>query len=162
MTVTIRPARPEDDGAFVEMFLALNRFEEPMTHDRRTDYEAAVENLGAARARVEKKEGLIFAAEQAGRVVGMLFMIFADYDVYVREALRRYAMITDLFVHADARRKGVAAALIAQAERAAGARGVKRIAIGVLAGNAPADRLYARLGFETSYVERVKPVSPCP
>jgi len=156
MTVTIRPARPEDDGAFVEMFLAFNRYEEPITHDRRTDHAAAVETLDSARARVSRHHGRILTAEREGRVVGMLFMIFEMRDVYVQEDLRRHAYITDLFVREEARKAGIATALIKEAERIAAENGVRRIAIGVLAGNEPAGRLYARLGFAPYYTERAK------
>jgi GNAT superfamily N-acetyltransferase len=162
MTVTIRPALPEDDGAFVEMFLAFNRYDEAITHDRRTDHAGAVETLASARERVSKHHGHILTAEQGGRVVGMLFMIFESRDVYVREDLRRHAYITDLFVRDEARGAGIGTALIARAERLAAENGVGRIAIGVLAGNDLADRLYARLGFAPYYTERAKPVSHTP
>jgi GNAT superfamily N-acetyltransferase len=162
MTVTIRPARPEDDGAFIEMFQAFNTFEAPITHDRRTDRAAAAETLDSARARVGKHHGHILTAEQAGRIVGMLFLIFEMRDVYVQEDLRRHAYITDLFVREEARKAGIATALIKQAERLAAEHGVRRIAIGVLAGNEPAERLYARLGFTPYYTERTKPVSHTP
>jgi GNAT superfamily N-acetyltransferase len=158
MQFVIRPATAEDEGAFVDMFLEFNQFEAPMTRDRRTDYAAAVETLASARGRVSKDHGHILAAEQDGRVVGMLFMVFLMRDVYVQEDLRRYAYITDLFVREEARGAGIATALIAEAERIAAASGVKRISIGVLAWNTPADRLYARLGFEPYYTERAKPV----
>ncbi len=159
MTVTIRPARPEDDGDFVEMFLAFNRYDEAITHDRRTDHAGAVETLASARERVSKHDGHVLTAEQGGRAVGMLFMIFEMRDMYVREDLRRHAYITDLFVREEARKAGIATALIARAERMAAEKGVRRIAIGVLAGNEPAKRLYARLGFAAYYTERAKLVA---
>jgi GNAT superfamily N-acetyltransferase len=162
MTVTIRPALPEDDGAFVDMFVAFNRYDDAITHDRRTDHAAAVETLASARERVSKHDGHILTAEQESRVVGMLFMIFESRDVYVQEDLRRHAYITDLFVREEARGAGVATALIAEAERIAAENGVRRIAIGVLAGNEPAERLYARLGFAAYYTERAKLVSHTP
>ena len=162
MTIIIRPATPEDDGVFVDMFLAFNRYDEAITHDRRTDYAAAVETLGSARERVGKHDGHILTAEQGGRVVGMLFMIFESRDAYVQEELRRHAYITDLFVREEARGAGVATALIAEAERIAAEHGVRRIAIGVLAGNEPAERLYARLVFAPYFTERAKPVAHTP
>ncbi len=146
----------------IEMFLAINRHEEPITHDRRTDHLGAVETLQSARERVEKNAGHILVAESGGRVVGHLYLLFLNYDVYVVETLRRYAYVSELFVREEMRGAGIATALLAAAERIAAQAGVARIAIGVLAGNAPADRLYAKLGFQPHYIERGKPVSHTP
>jgi GNAT superfamily N-acetyltransferase len=162
MQFTIRPARPDDDGAMTEMFLAINRYEEPIMHDRRTDQAGAEDSLKAARERVEKNDGHILVAERGGRVVGHMYLLFLNYDVYVVEALRRYAYVSELFVREEMRGAGIATALLAAAERLAAEAGVARIAIGVLAGNAPADRLYAKLGFQPHYIERSKPVSHTP
>ncbi len=162
MHFTIRPATPDDDAAMTEMFLAINRYEAPITHDRRTDQAGAVDTLHSARERVVKNDGHILVAECGGRVVGHLYLLFLNYDVYVEEALRRYAYVSELFVREEARGAGIATALLAAAERIAAENGVARIAIGVLAGNAPADRLYAKLGFQPHYIERIKPVSHTP
>jgi GNAT superfamily N-acetyltransferase len=162
MQFTIRPATADDDAAMTKMFLAINRYEAPITHDRRTDYAGAVESLVAARERVEKNAGRILVAESGGLVVGHLYLLFLNYDVYVVEALRRYAYVSELFVRENVRGAGIATALLAAAERIAAESGVARIAIGVLAGNAPADRLYAKLGFQPHYIERSKPVSHTP
>jgi GNAT superfamily N-acetyltransferase len=55
-----------------------------------------------------------------------------------------------------ARGLGIGAALIGQAEAFARAQGVRSLAVGHLAGNAGAGRLYERLGLKPHAIERVK------
>ncbi|HYB86247.1 MAG TPA: GNAT family N-acetyltransferase [Streptosporangiaceae bacterium] len=55
--------------------------------------------------------------------------------------------IMGLAVAPDARRQGVASALLAAAERHARARGARKLSLHVLGTNAAAERLYERLGF---------------
>lgn len=43
MPLVIRPCRPGDREALVEQFLALNRYEEPLARNRRTDRQGAEE-----------------------------------------------------------------------------------------------------------------------
>ncbi|WP_433606497.1 N-acetyltransferase family protein [Dactylosporangium sp. CA-139114] len=73
------------------------------------------------------------------------------------------AAIEGLGVAADARRRGVAGALLHAAERAAAARGFTRLTLHVLSCNVAALALYARHGFETEGVLRGEfrlPVGP--
>ena len=48
MPLHIRPYALEDREALVEQFLGLNRYEEPLARNRRTDRKGAVECLDAA------------------------------------------------------------------------------------------------------------------
>ncbi|SHI66612.1 L-amino acid N-acyltransferase YncA [Roseomonas rosea] len=157
----IRPCRPEDRPALVEQFLALNRYEEPLARNRRTDLAGAEESLDAALERVERTGGAALIAEWRGAVAGHLFLTFEEDAAYVRAvraALRPYAYISELFVREEARRRGIGRALLAEAERLAAARGVPRLMIGVLAGNAEAAALYRRFGFRDYAVEMRKAV----
>jgi GNAT superfamily N-acetyltransferase len=77
---------------------------------------------------------------------------------FVREELRDYAYLGDLFVRAPHRSQGIGRALIAEAERLAHARGVKRILLGVLPGN-PAEAVYRKLGYRTYAIELAKDLS---
>lgn len=55
--------------------------------------------------------------------------------------------VQGLAVHPSARRHGVAAALLTAAERDARERGARKLTLRVLGSNAPAIRLYEKLGF---------------
>jgi len=76
--------------------------------------------------------------------------------VFVRQELRAYAYVSELFVREENRGTGIATALMIEAERLAVARGVGRIMVGVLAGNSAAEALYDRLGFAPHAIELAK------
>jgi len=156
MPIIIRPARASDHAALVEQYLGLNLHEDPITHDRVTDRAGAEESLAAAEAWVRKTNGVVLVAEVNGRVVGHLFLTFEEAPPFVRRELRAYAYIAELFVRAEARRLGVARALLAAAERIARERGVSRILVSALAGNIPAETTYERAGFAAYATELIK------
>ena len=156
MTLCIRLATEADRPALLEQFLGLNRYEDLITGDRRTDLAGAEATLVAGLADVAATGGQALVAELGGRVVGHLFVVIRMDHPYVREALRPYAYVTELFVRDEARGAGVGAALLAEAERVARARGVPRLGLGVLVGNGRAQALYERLGFAPYAVELCK------
>ncbi len=152
----IHPAGTSDVPALEEQFLGLNRHEDPLIGNRRTDPAGAALSLEAALARVARGHGHALLATWGGLAAGHLFMTFEMDEPYVREELRPFAQITELFVREEFRRLGIAAALIAEAERLARARGMQRLMIGVLVGNTLAEPLYRRLGFAPSAMEMAK------
>lgn len=68
--------------------------------------------LDAALVRVLDTGGVALVAEQEAQVAGPLFPSFETDGAYVREDLRRFAYVTDLFVREQNRRRGVATALL--------------------------------------------------
>jgi GNAT superfamily N-acetyltransferase len=152
----IRPARAADHDALVEQYLGLNLHEDPITHDRVIDRAGAAQSLAVAEAWVAKTDGEILVAELDGRVVGHLFLTFEQSPPFVRPDLRAYAYIAELFVRAEARRRGVARALLEEAERIARERGVSRIMVSALAGNDSAEATYDRAGFSPYATELIK------
>jgi aminoglycoside 6'-N-acetyltransferase I len=94
-------------------------------------------------------EAATFVAELDGRVVGMV-------DIHVARPAgahqpRTYGYIPELAVAADARRRGVGAALMAAAEDWARARGCAHTVLDYNARNADAGRFYRdRLGYRSA------------
>jgi len=160
MPLHIRPYALDDREALVEQFLGLNRYEEPLARNRRTDRTGAAECLDAALERVSETDGVALVAEFDGRVVGHLFLVFERDAVYVREDLRPYGYVSELFVREGDRGLGIGKALMAEAERLTAERGLVRLMVGVLAGNTPAATLYARLGFTPHATELEKHIAP--
>ncbi len=160
MPILIRPATAADEAALVEQFQGLNQHEAPITHDRRTDREAAVLSLAAAHEKVAECGGHALVAERQGTVVGHLFLLFLQDSIYVVEELRLYAYIAELYVRPEARGHGIATALMAEAERLAIARGMNRILLSVVAGNTNAEALYARLAYTPHVITLAKPLPP--
>ena len=158
MPLIIRPAASSDRDALIDQYLGLNRYEDPISGDRVTDYQGAVESLAAAEERLARTDGIALVAERDGRVVGHLFLEFREAPVFVRAELRAYAYVSELFVRAEARGAGVGTALMGEAERIAAARGFRRLIIEVLAGNAVAEEFYARRGFTPRSIELGKAI----
>jgi len=150
----IRPATPADRPALDEQAQALNVFEEPFSHDRRLDLAGGVESVATLLERTANG-GALLVAEIDGAVVAHMALWFDRMPPFVREELRDYAYLGDLFVREAHRGQGIGRALVAEAERLARARGVARILLGVLPGN-PAEALYRRLGYRTYAVELAK------
>ena len=138
---TLRDARPEDRGAVIALFRGLQAFEREFEANRAPpgETDAHVDALLAWAA----KGGCALLAEIDGRPVGLLIAGLTDDGPYVLPENRPHAQVTDLFVAPEARRRGLASAQIAEAERRFRAAGIRRMEIGVLAPNAGARALYA-------------------
>lgn len=156
MPPIIRHALPSDHHTLVEQFQGLHVHEDAITHDRVTDHAGAEESLAAAIERITKTSGAALVAEVGGRVVGHLFLTFEEAPPFVRKELRAYGYIAELFVRPEARRAGVARALLQEAERIARERGVSSIMLSVLAGNRSAEATYSRAGFVPYATELIK------
>jgi GNAT superfamily N-acetyltransferase len=156
----VRRYRPEDQEAVVEQFLGLNRHEDAITHDRRTDRAGAEECLAAALRDVEVMGGAALVAERSARVVAHAFVLWKQDAPYVRPELRAYAYVSELYVRGEARHLGIATTLMAAAEHVAREHGFNRMMVGVLKGNAPAEALYAGLGFDPQAIELRKLIRP--
>lgn len=161
MPLVIRPATAADRTALDEQAMRLNIFEEPFAGDRRLDPAGGVEAFDHLHETVAKSAGAIRVAELDGAVVGHMVMWFDRFPPFVRAELRDYAYIGDLFVREAHRGRGIGAALVAEAEAIARARGVPRILLGVIAGN-PAEHAYRKLGFRSYALEMIKDLAPAP
>jgi len=85
-----------------------------------------------------------------GRPVGKAMVLFPGYEEYSVSAEREgCAEIRDVNVVPDARRRGIATAMIVVLERAVRTRGLPRIGLSVALDDddAPARELYGRLGY---------------
>ena len=120
----IRLAGPADHDALVEQYLGLNLHED---RSRTTASPIAPAPRKASRSRKRgsrKRTVQNLVAEIESNVVGHLFLTFEQGSPFVRQELRAYACIAELFVRAEGRRLGVARALLQKAERIARERGV--------------------------------------
>lgn len=94
-----------------------------------------------------KQRGAVFVAADADRIVGFACVLARVLEEYPSEALREYALVTDLVVLASHRGRGIARRLVDRAQSFARASGAHWLRINVLAQNAAARTLYDDLGF---------------
>jgi len=141
--MTIRAASADDAPLLEELWRAFETEVPPSEHlDRRDDEELAeIREITAS--------GLAFVAEDEGRTLGFAL---------ARRTSPRIGQLTDLYVVPEARRDGVATALVAAAVEALTAQGVEQLDLEVDATNASARAVYSHWGFAEDRVVLVAPL----
>jgi GNAT superfamily N-acetyltransferase len=134
----IRPARPADLPAIVDLIRLLARFE--ALPEPGPDVVARLERdaFGPGAGRLE----LWVAADDDGAVAAYA-ALFATYSTFLA---RPTLFLEDLFVHPDRRRRGIARAMLTHLEEEAVRRGCGRFEWLVLAWNQDARALYEAFG----------------
>ena len=120
----------------------------PLFDDYREFYEANSDH-SAARAflteRTERDESVIFVAYARPReAVGFTQL----YPSFSSVSLKRLWILNDLFVRSDARRGGVARALLERARQHAVETGAKGLILNTAVTNKPAQTLYESCGWK--------------
>ena len=153
--IAIREARlPDDKPALLRFIDGLQRYEAEFESDRRLDSAYAEDQFAALLKRAEN--GVIFVAENDGRLVGWVLAIEVDGPAYVIEDERHYACICEFFVDEAARGRGAGRALMATCEDWARAKNLSTIHIGHLAQNARAAHVYDKAGYAPYVILRRK------
>ncbi|MYM73713.1 GNAT family N-acetyltransferase [Duganella sp. FT134W] len=98
---------------------------------------------GVLQAAASKERVLLVAETAAGRILGTVQLITAQPDNQPHRA-----DVAKMLVHRDARRRGVAAQLMAAVERAARDQGKTVLVLDTVTGG-DAERLYQRAGWQT-------------
>lgn len=142
----IREAGPGDRPALVAFMAALQDFERGMESNRLPGAEMADRHLAWLEAWAAASGGGVLVAEGPSGLAG--FVVFGIEEEAGHYLLHpRRGEVSDLWVAPDARRAGVAEALMRGAEARLAAAGVGRVEVTALARNAAARALYARLGY---------------
>ena len=136
MTLIVRPAAGHDLDALVPLFDGYRQF-----YGQPSDEHGARAFLAA---RLRLRESLILlACDQHDAAVG--FTQF--YPLFSSLRMLRTWLLSDLFVAADARRQGVAKALLEAAAVHAKQLGAARLSLSTAHDNLPAQALYESLGW---------------
>ena len=147
MTIQIRPARPEDASALVELGASIGR--EPEAWLLNTDgWRSVAEERRYLRALRRHPDAAVFVADDDGTVVGRLSIARDPHGA------SRHVADLGLMVAAGYRRRGIGRALLEQASAWARASGVLKLELHVFPWNEPAIRLYERFGFEREGLRR--------
>ncbi len=146
--ITIRDAVPSDKDAIAAMILDLNRHEHTISPDRNLTANAGHDQYDYAAALVEDQGGFILIADANGDFAGCLIGIVQQYEShYMDPGLAGYGDVFDLFVAETHRGQGLAARLLAEAEKRFKAMGLTSMELFVLAGNESAIAAYKKHGF---------------
>ncbi|MEM6439951.1 MAG: GNAT family N-acetyltransferase [Pseudomonadota bacterium] len=158
MTPTIREVGREAREALLPLMEGLQAVERAMEANR-VPPSGIGPHLDRQLDLMERDGGFALLAEAEGRPVGFLIgLVVEDADLYVLPENRRLGAVTDLYVAEAARRQGLAARLMAEAEARFVALGLPRMSIGALAGNAAARALYLRWAGREHAVIYEKPI----
>jgi len=136
MTHTVRQATVRDLEQLVPLFDSYRQF-----YVRACDLRAAREFL---LARLNNNESTVFIAHEDKRAIGFTQL----YPSFSSISLARIFVLNDLFVHEQARRKGVASALMSAAVQFATALGADRLSLSTAITNAAAQALYQSAGWK--------------
>lgn len=153
---TIRDIEDADRSAVVDLMWLLNRFEDTITSDRATDRKSANGCFQDDLDKMRPLGGAQYVAERGGVMVGYVCCAITQGGPFIREDVRTYGYVTTLVVAPEARQLGIGEALMRAAEDFTRAQGLRSFAVGHVAGNDGAARLYERLGLRTHAIERVK------
>ncbi len=142
----VRPVEARDQAAWRQLWGAYLRFYE--TDVAEAVYQATFARLLSGAA--HEFHGLI--AEQAGRPVGLAHYLFHRHCWRLEDV----CYLQDLFVAAPQRGAGTGRALIEAVYRAADAAGAPGVYWLTQEFNAPARRLYDRVGTATPFIKYVR------
>jgi ribosomal protein S18 acetylase RimI-like enzyme len=136
MNIRIHQATADDLDNLVPLFDAYRQF-----YGQPTDLPRAHAFLAE---RFARNESVVLIAMDSSRSVGFtqLYPLFSSV-----RTVRTY-LLNDLFVAADARRHGVAAALLRAAAEHGRAMGIASLSLSTAHDNVPAQRLYESLGWK--------------
>jgi ribosomal protein S18 acetylase RimI-like enzyme len=153
MDFTIRAARDEDLADLGRMGAALVRLHHTLDPLRFFMREGPIEQgYGNWLVRTSKSEkSVVVVAESEGRVVGYAWGTLEDRDwMMLRDAC---GMLQDIYVDENARRAGVARALLEALMKQLKEKGAPRIVLMTAAKNEGAQRFFETMGFRRTMIE---------
>ncbi len=136
MAHTVRQATIRDLEQLVPLFDGYRQF-----YGRVSDLRAAREFL---LARFTNDESTVFIAHEDEKAIGFTQL----YPSFSSISLARIFILNDLFVYEQARRKGVASALMSAAVKFATALGAARLSLSTAITNDAAQALYQSAGWK--------------
>src|SRR5579859_2941533 len=139
--VGIRPARPYDAAALLELKRQLDRETAFMMYEP-GERDSTVQDLAAELADMGRSaNSVVLLAERADQVIGYVQLTGGT----LRRSRATAYLVIGVLAHAAGR--GTGTELLRQAKAWAAARGLHRLELTVMAHNARAIRLYERMGF---------------
>ncbi|MFB3907036.1 MAG: N-acetyltransferase family protein [Candidatus Eisenbacteria bacterium] len=154
--ITIRPATKRDLPAVGRLGAELVRLHHRFDPDRFLAPEGDLEQgyawfLGT---RIGKRGVVLIVAEREGEILGYAY---GEMEPLSWKELRDAAgFVHDVVVDEGVRRRGIATRLVEETVRRLEDLGAPRVLLWTAAKNAEADRLFERLGFRRTMIERTR------
>jgi GNAT superfamily N-acetyltransferase len=152
--ITVRQAGPDDLQTVVALRLSLLREHSahPIYGRLRADAAHRARDLFAAQ--LDSPSEVMFLAERAGQVVGILRCVESTGSPLLHPA--RYGYVSSVFVTPAARRAGVLRALLDRAVAWCEDRGLSEMRLHSVAGDVVSEAAWDALGFEVVEYVRLK------
>jgi ribosomal protein S18 acetylase RimI-like enzyme len=147
--VRIREYRPEDGPAIQACIVELQEYERTIDARLRPGASIAAEYLAQMRDRCRDYAGRILIVECDGIVAGFATVLAKMPYQELDDPPGEYALVSDLVVLEQFRRRGYGTLLLHAATTYAVEGGAPEVLIGVLTNNDVARRLYHRMGFKS-------------
>ncbi|HEX7078826.1 MAG TPA: GNAT family N-acetyltransferase [Candidatus Eisenbacteria bacterium] len=150
--IALRPASKADEAALGRLGAALMRQHHASDPRRFILTDRPEDGYGRFLvSHLADPDLLVLVAERSGEIVGY---VFAGIEPTSWRDLRGpCGFIHDVYVHASARRQGVARSLVRAAIAWAHSKGMTQVVLWSKSGNDAAQRLFANLGFRGTMVE---------
>jgi len=148
---SIRSYAEADLGAIRAMLAGLQEDEFKMESNRALWADGGAAYTDWMLEEAKANSGIvILAVTAADAPIGVMacWRAMDETDITVVPEARPHLYVSDLFVAASWRGRGVAGVLLAEAERHGRALGLAQMTIGVLAANGAARRAYEKAGFD--------------
>ena len=148
---SIRPYRPEDREDIVNLHAELQAFEHSFRPERavgRAISEGQVDDY-LRMLSGEDEDAHLLVAELGSNLVGFVFFLIESDPLHTKP---EQVYVQDIAVTEAFRGRGLGTGLLRAVKDIMRAKGVHRIDLQVLVGNADARAFYETLGFETAYL----------
>lgn len=147
--LTFRPLRDGDRATMLSFLRELSDAEALYHWAMRSSSDITMADVDRTIAEIAEEDGSVIIAELDGRPVGYAGVVLQDAadEFELKDAWRQRGFITDMYVDASARGRGIGLALLAECDRYVAQAGIDWQQICVSPGNAPAIALYRKAGF---------------
>ncbi len=157
--LNIEVFQPADVALAVTFIAAIQEHERTKVPELRPGAEIAEGYVKAMLQRLSESDGVMLMARSGTETVGFVVgWVEVDPDQCVREEARRYALVSDIYVLATARRQGVAHRLLQAFEAAMRERGCERLRLCAKATNSGAIACYEAVSYRPYEVILSKPI----
>jgi len=155
--MNVRLATPEDEEFMATLSLEAARASiSPWREAPREQIEARARAWQEWGRSPDLQSVTLIAEDEQGQRLGYVVLILNTHDELTGEP---QGFVADIAVAPGVRRRGVGAALLRAAEDYAAGQGLPYLALSVSSFNAPALRLYQRLGYQEEWKKLVKRLS---